>query len=172
MAERLPLPLLIQIIERYLSAVNLTSPTWRNCSHTPTLWHYLYGESHDYPCDSHTPELPHQLLPPIRTRLTDDLSFTAAAVIDPPSASAPPPTSPFPVFLRVTKRRLQSMTDPTVSLHIDLTDSPSFGPSPLGDTLRQARRKACWIRTHTATPSTSSMPPHVAPLNVYLTPLL
>ena len=110
-----------------------------------------------------TLELPHQLLPPICTRRTYDLFSSAAAVIDPPSASAPPPpTSPFPVFLRVTKRRLQSLTDPTVSLHIDLTDSPSFGPSPLGDTLRQARRKACRIRTHTATPSTSSMPPHDA----------
>jgi hypothetical protein len=39
LSDRWPLPLLLQIIDRYLPAVNLTDPVCTRLPDFPTLWH-------------------------------------------------------------------------------------------------------------------------------------
>jgi hypothetical protein len=43
LSDRWTLPLLLQIIDRYRSAVNLSDPVWTRLPEFPTLWHKVHG---------------------------------------------------------------------------------------------------------------------------------
>ena len=101
LVDRWSLPLLVQIVERYLPVINLTAPEWQSTPHSPTLWRYLYGDI-PFPTSGLTlDQLPsrvrHRTLPQQQSQGSQDFEPIHAATTSPiPVAHLPAAT--YPVF--------------------------------------------------------------------------